>query len=67
VAPEALKTAKFKAAECWGAHASDMIGEITLPIEMGADAVDIGKTIQPTLGENIVMAAEVEYGSCTDL
>ena len=52
-----------------GGHASDMIGEITLAIEMGADAVDIGKTIHPhpTLGESIGMAAEVAHGSCTDL
>jgi dihydrolipoamide dehydrogenase len=45
-----------------------MIGEIALAIEMGADAVDIGKTIHPhpTLGESIGMAAEV-HGSCIDL
>ena len=50
-------------------HAGDMIGEIALAIEMGADAVDIGKTIHPhpTLGESIGMAAEVAHGSCTDL
>ena len=47
----------------------DMIGEIALAIEMGADAVHIGKTIHPhpTLGESIGMAAEVAHGSCTDL
>ncbi len=52
-----------------GTHAGDMIGEIALAIEMGADAVDIGKTIHPhpTLGESIDMAAEVAHGSCTDL
>ena len=52
-----------------GTHAGDMIGEIGLAIEMGADAVDIGKTIHPhpTLGESIGMAAEVAHGSCTDL
>ncbi len=52
-----------------GTHASDMIGEIALAIEMGADANDIGKTIHPhpTLGESIGMAAEVAHGSCTDL
>ena len=50
-------------------RAGDMIGEIALAIEMGADAVDIGKTIHPdpTLGESIGMAAEVAHGSCTDL
>ena len=52
-----------------GTHAGDMIGEIALAIEMGADAVDIGKTIHPhpTLCESIGMAAEVAYGSCTDV
>jgi dihydrolipoamide dehydrogenase len=52
-----------------GTHAGDMIGEIALAIEMGADAVDIGKTIHPhpTLGESLGMAAEVAHGSCTDL
>jgi len=40
-----------------------------LAIEMGADAVDIGKTIHPhpTLGESIGMAAEIAHGSCTDV
>jgi dihydrolipoamide dehydrogenase len=52
-----------------GPSAGDMIGEICLAIEMGADALDIGKTIHPhpTLGESIGMAAEVAHGSCTDL
>ncbi len=52
-----------------GTHAGDMIGEIALAIEMGADAVDIGKTIHPhpTLGESIGMAAEAAEGVCTDL
>ena len=52
-----------------GTHAGDMIGEVALAIEMGADEVDIGKTIHPhpTLGESIGMAAEAAHGSCTDL
>ena len=52
-----------------GPNAGDMIGEICLAIEMGCDAVDIGKTIHPhpTLGESIGMAAEVANGTCTDL
>ena len=52
-----------------GTHAGDMIGEVALAIEMGADPVDIGKTIHPhpTLGESIGMAAEVFEGVCTDL
>ena len=52
-----------------GTHAGDMIGELALAIEMGADAVDIGKTIHPhpTLGESIGLAAEAFEGVCTDL
>jgi len=52
-----------------GTHAGDMIGEIALAIEMGADMVDIGKTIHPhpTLGESLGMAAEVAHGTCTDV
>ncbi|MBC3808868.1 dihydrolipoyl dehydrogenase [Undibacterium seohonense] len=52
-----------------GTHAGDMIGELAVAIEMGADAVDIGKTIHPhpTLGESMGMAAEVYKGVCTDL
>jgi dihydrolipoamide dehydrogenase len=52
-----------------GTGAGDLISEIALAIEMGADAVDIGKTIHPhpTLGESIGMAAEVYEGVCTDL
>ena len=52
-----------------GTHAGDLIGEICLAIEMGADATDIGKTIHPhpTLSESIGMAAEVFEGVCTDL
>lgn len=52
-----------------GTHAGDLIGEVCLAIEMGADAVDIGKTIHPhpTLCESIGMAAEVAEGKCTDV
>jgi dihydrolipoamide dehydrogenase len=52
-----------------GTHAGDLISEIALAIEMGCDAVDIGKTIHPhpTLSESIGMAAEVFEGVCTDL
>ena len=52
-----------------GTHAGDLISEIGLAIEMGCDAVDIGKTIHPhpTLSESIGMAAEVFEGVCTDL
>lgn len=52
-----------------GTHAGDLIGEIALAIEMGADAVDLARTIHPhpTLAESIGMAAEVFEGVCTDL
>ncbi|NHN36546.1 dihydrolipoyl dehydrogenase [Pseudomaricurvus alcaniphilus] len=52
-----------------GAHAGDLIGEVALAIEMGADAVDLGKTIHPhpTLIETLSFAAEVAEGVCTDL
>ncbi len=52
-----------------GTHAGDLIGEICLAIEMGAEPADIAHTIHPhpTLGESIGMAAEVFEGTCTDL
>ena len=67
--PEAHGHGKILGGGLVGTHAGDMIGEVALAIEMGADAVDIGKTIHPhpTLGESIGMAAEVAHGSCTDL
>jgi dihydrolipoamide dehydrogenase len=65
--PEAHDHGKILGGGMVGTHAGDMIGEIALAIEMGADAVDIGKTIHPTLGESIGMAAEVAHGSCTDV
>jgi len=52
-----------------GTNAGDLISEVALAIEMGADAVDIGKTIHPhpTVSESIGMAAEAAEGVCTDL
>lgn len=52
-----------------GVHAGDLIAEIGLAIEMGAEAEDIGHTIHPhpTLGETVGMAAEVYDGTITDL
>ncbi|MEP6657050.1 MAG: dihydrolipoyl dehydrogenase, partial [Betaproteobacteria bacterium] len=52
-----------------GTHAGDLISEIALAVEMGADAVDIARTIHPhpTLGETVGLAAEVFEGVCTDL
>ena len=67
--PEAHGHGRILGGGIVGTHAGDMIGEIALAIEMGADEVDIGKTIHPhpTLGESIGMAAEAAHGSCTDL
>jgi dihydrolipoamide dehydrogenase len=52
-----------------GTGAGDLISELALAVEMGADATDIGKTIHPhpTLGESVGMAAEAFEGVCTDL
>lgn len=52
-----------------GVHAGDLITEISLAIEMGAEAADIGHTIHPhpTLSESVGMAAEVFDGTITDL
>jgi dihydrolipoamide dehydrogenase len=52
-----------------GTNAGEMLGEIGLAIEMGADAEDVALTIHahPTLNESIGMAAEVFEGSITDM
>jgi dihydrolipoamide dehydrogenase len=52
-----------------GPNAGDLIAEIGLAIEMGADARDIGLTIHPhpTLSETVAMAAEAFEGTLTDL
>jgi dihydrolipoamide dehydrogenase len=52
-----------------GTGAGDLISEIALAVEMGADATDIGKTIHPhpTLSESVGMGAELFEGVCTDL
>jgi dihydrolipoamide dehydrogenase len=52
-----------------GTGAGDLISEVALAIEMGADATDIGKTIHPhpTLSESVGFAAELFEGVCTDM
>jgi dihydrolipoamide dehydrogenase len=52
-----------------GPGAGDLIAEIGLAIEMGADAADIGLTIHPhpTLSETVAFAAEAQEGTLTDL
>jgi dihydrolipoamide dehydrogenase len=52
-----------------GTNAGDLIAEVGLAIEMGADAADIGLTIHahPTLSETVAFAAEAFEGTLTDL
>jgi len=52
-----------------GTNAGDLISEVALAIEMGADAADIGLTIHPhpTLSETVAFAAEAFDGTLTDL
>lgn len=52
-----------------GINAGEMLGEICLAVEMGADAEDLALTIHahPTLNESIGLAAEVFEGSITDI
>jgi len=52
-----------------GTNAGDLVAEVALAIEMGADAADIGLTIHPhpTLSETIAFAAEAFEGTLTDL
>ncbi|KZY41970.1 dihydrolipoyl dehydrogenase, partial [Pseudoalteromonas shioyasakiensis] len=52
-----------------GINAGEMLGEIGLAVEMGADGEDLALTIHahPTLNESIGLAAEIFEGSITDL
>ena len=52
-----------------GPNAGDLIAEVGLAIEMGADATDISRTIHqhPTLSETVAFAAEAYEGTLTDL
>ena len=52
-----------------GPNAGDLISEIALALEMGADATDISLTIHPhpTLSETVAFAAEAFEGTLTDL
>jgi dihydrolipoamide dehydrogenase len=52
-----------------GTNAGDLIAEVALAIEMGADAADIGLTVHahPTLSETVAFAAEAFEGTLTDL
>jgi len=52
-----------------GPSAGDLISEVGLAIEMGADAADIGLTVHPhpTLSETVAFSAEAFEGTITDL
>jgi dihydrolipoamide dehydrogenase len=52
-----------------GTSAGDLIAEVALAIEMGADAADLALTIHPhpTLSETVAFAAEAFEGTLTDL
>ncbi len=64
-----VETRRIVGAGIVGTGAGDLISELALAIEMGADAVDIGKTIHPhpTTSESVGMAAELYEGVCTDM
>lgn len=63
------KTERVLGGAIVGPNAGDLIAEIGLAIEMGADASDISLTIHPhpTLSETIGLAAEAFEGTLTDL
>jgi dihydrolipoamide dehydrogenase len=52
-----------------GDNAGELLGEITLALEMDCDAEDIALTIHahPTLHESVGLAAEIYEGAITDL
>ena len=63
------KTDRLLGGAIVGPAAGDLIAEIGLAIEMGADAADISLTIHPhpTLSETVAFAAEAFEGTLTDL
>jgi dihydrolipoamide dehydrogenase len=63
------ETKRILGAGIVGTNAGDLIAEVALAIEMGADATDIGLTIHPhpTLSETVAFAAEAFDGTLTDL
>jgi dihydrolipoamide dehydrogenase len=52
-----------------GPNAGELVAEVALAIEMGADATDIGLTVHPhpTLSETVALSAEAFEGTLTDL
>jgi len=63
------KTERVLGGAIVGPNAGDLIAEVGLAIEMGADTHDIGLTIHPhpTLSETVAFAAEAYAGTLTDL
>ena len=63
------KTGRILGGAIVGTNAGDLISEIVLAIEMGADASDISLTVHPhpTLSETVAFAAEAYEGTLTDL
>lgn len=61
-------TGRIIGAGVCGSQAGELIHEVVLALEMGADAEDIGRTVHahPTLSETIALAAEMVAGSITD-
>ena len=62
-------TERLVGAAVAGVNAGELIGELALAIEMGANAEDIALTIHPhpTLNESVMLTAEVYEGTVTDL
>ncbi|MCH8248817.1 MAG: dihydrolipoyl dehydrogenase [Proteobacteria bacterium] len=63
------KTGRVLGGAIVGPNAGDLISEICLAVEMGADASDISLTIHPhpTLSETVAFSAEAYEGTLTDL
>jgi dihydrolipoamide dehydrogenase len=62
-------TGRILGAGIVGTNAGELIAEVGLALEMGADVGDVGLTIHahPTLSETVMLAAEVADGTVTDL
>ncbi len=65
----ARDSGKLLGAAMVGTNAGELIAEMVLALEMGADAEDIALTIHPhpTLSETAMFASEIAIGSITDL
>ena len=62
-------TGRLLGAAVTGVHAGELLSEMTLALEMGADLDDIALTIHPhpSLSETVMMAVEAGLGTITDL